>query len=364
VYVGVSVFILALFSYLLYGALLARLAESINDHVLDLEVGARLFEQASKVVQSQVLAADAITLFIVLLCAYILIGLTLRPIREARNRERRFLADAAHELRTPLSVMKSGNEVVMRGEADMSPRLKKLLAENIEEIDSLTRIANGLLSLVSEKERIISKESLVSVYQVLSGVVKKLEPIAHKKGIKLTFTADGSTKDLTVRADQNALARAFENLIENAIKYTKADGSVLATLEHAGESVTIQVRDTGIGISPSDLPHVTEPFFRADVARTSTDGSGLGLSIVSETIEAHGGTLIIKSEPEVGTTVLLEILVASTGETREIELESKTYFEETLEMIETDIPGMFAVRITHFNRKTGEDWEALFWPDE
>ncbi len=309
-YVGVSAVILAIFSYLLYGALLARLEESINEDILSVVAQELFFERASSALQSQILMADAITLIFVLACAYILTGITLRPIRDARDRERRFLADAAHELRTPLSVMKSGNEVVLRGETDMSPRLKKLLSENVEEIDSLTRIANGLLSLVSEKEKTIHKDSLVHVLHVLSGVVKKLESIAHARQIKLTLVAEEPAKVFSVRADQGALARAFENLIENAIKYTKKGGSVEVSLTGKSESVLIQVSDTGIGISPEDLPHVTEPFFRADAARTSMDGSGLGLSIVSETIEAHGGRFTIESELGVGTTVRVMLPIA------------------------------------------------------
>ncbi len=309
-YVAVSAVILAIFSYLLYGALLGRLAESINEDILSVAAQELFFERASSALQSQILMADGITLFVVCISAYFLTGITLRPIREARDRERRFLADAAHELRTPLSVIKSGNEVVLRGEAEMSPRLKKLLTENIEEIDSLTRIANGLLSLVSEKEKSVNKGVRVHVHQVLSTVVKKLEPIAQMRQVKLVLTAEESTRVFAVHADQGALSRAFENLIENAIKYTKADGSVEVSLVGKGESIIIQVRDTGIGISPDDLQHVTEPFFRADAARTSMDGSGLGLSIVSETIESHGGRIAIESELGVGTTVRVTLPLA------------------------------------------------------
>lgn len=302
-YVAVSAVLLTIFSYLLYGALLSRLEESINEDVLNLVSQKIFFERASDALQSQILIADGVTLIFVIFCGYILTGITLRPIRLMREREQRFLADAAHELRTPLSIMKSGNEVVLRGETGMSPRLKKLLTENVEEIDSLTHIANGLLSLVSEKDKIINKNSFVYIHQVLFGVVKKLEPIAHTRRIKLTFSSDESVKILTVHADQNALTRAFENLIENAIKYTKPDGSVDVRLGQTNKSITIQVHDTGIGISQDDLPHVKEPFFRADTARASIEGSGLGLSIVSETIESHGGHFTIESELGVGTIV-------------------------------------------------------------
>lgn len=306
-YTGIAAFILAVFSYLLYNILLARLTESINEHVFDPNVRAHFFEKASAAFQSQILILDSMTLLIVLVFGYILTSITLRPIRKARDREWRFLADAAHELRTPLSVMKSGNEVVLRGETNTSPRLKKLLTENIEEIDSLTRIANGLLSLVNDKEKNANKKSTVPLYQLLSGLIEKLTPIARRKKIKLTLAADESTRKITVYANNNSLTGAFRNIIENAIKYTETDGSVEVVLEKTKTSAVVQVHDTGIGISSDDLSHITEPFFRADAARTATDGSGLGLSIVSETVKAHRGTLNIKSTFGTGTTVRITV---------------------------------------------------------
>ncbi len=302
-YVAVSAVVLGIFSYLLYGALLARLTESINEDVLSIVAQELFFERASEALQSQILIADAITLFFILIFAYVLTGLTLKPIRVARDRERRFLADAAHELRTPLSVMKSGNEVVLRGETDISPRLKRLLTENVEEIDSLTRIANGLLLLASEKEKVIDAESATQIYDVIASVVKKLTPRTQERQLSISFTSDENAKASTVCGNKTDLARAFENLIENAIKYTKPSGSVRVSLERTGNAAVIVVSDTGIGISKEDLAHVFEPFFRADTARTSMEGSGLGLSIVSEIVEAHGGKMNIESELGVGTIV-------------------------------------------------------------
>ncbi len=309
-YVGVFALVLGIFSYFLYNALLVILGENIDEHVLDLATRAHFFDRASHALQSQILIVDAITLLFVSLFSYILTGLTLRPIRKARDRERRFLADAAHELRTPLSVMRSGNEVVLRGEATMSLRVKKLLTENVGEIDLLTQISNGLLALASEKEKSAGKTGVVDVREILSSVIEKLMSLAYARSLELSLNGVELSDALMVRADRNTLTRIFENLIENGIKYTKV-GSIRVALEHNRKSVIIRIQDTGIGISSEDIEHVTEPFFRADAARTSMEGSGLGLSIVSESLEMYGGSLSIESELGVGTIVRVTLPLAT-----------------------------------------------------
>jgi len=310
IYVGVSILILGVFSYLLYGALLSGLSESINEDVLDLTTQSYLFERASAAFQSRILKADAIALLFVLISGHILTGITLRPIRIAQDRERRFLADAAHELRTPLAVMKSGTEVILRSETNMSLRVKKAFIENINEIDSLTRIANGLLSLAHEKEKLLDKTIVSDASKVLRDVVEKLLPLAEVKHVSLTLVPLDMKHGVYVHADTISLARIFENTIENAIKYTNAGGSIMVTFKHQYPSLHVSVEDTGIGISESDLTHVTEPFFRADLSRTISEGSGLGLSIVLETIDSLGGSFHIESTLGVGTTVRISLPVS------------------------------------------------------
>ena len=175
--------------------------------------------------------------------------------------------------------------------------------ENIEEIDALTRIANSLLSLVGEKSKHTQLDIPVSIYDIVSCAVKKLTPLANSRQIAITIESEESLVRAQVCADESALTRTFENLIENSIKYTDKEGTVKVVLSHKGDLVLITVSDSGIGISSADLVHVTEPFFRADTARTSNEGSGLGLAIVLETLRAHSGNLHIESELGVGTIV-------------------------------------------------------------
>ena len=309
-YVIVSTFVVGISSHLLFKAMLVNMADSIEDQIPNIVDQARLFEHTEGVLEFKIILADIFIVLIICATAYILTEIALKPVREARNRERRFLADAAHELRTPLSVMRSGNEVVLRGEKNLSPRVTRQLAENIEEIDTLTRIANGLLALTSKKQMAIDGDATIDVAELIKSVVQKLRPLATEKSVILTLEASTGTDGYSVRGDYVTLSRAFENLIENGIKYTKSSGSVVVSVMQSKNTVTIVVKDTGIGIAQKDLPHIIEPFFRADLARTANEGTGLGLSIVSETIDAFGGNLSIQSEIGVGTTVTVTLSAA------------------------------------------------------
>ena len=309
-YVAVSALILAVFSQLLYGQLLIRIKDSIDEQVVNAAAQELFLHRAAGALQTQIIITDAITLVLVFVCGYVLTYLTLRPIRSARDRERRFLADAAHELRTPLAVMKSGLEVAVRGEKNLSDRIKKQLTLNIDEIDSLTRIANGLLALSREKDVRPRSHITIDVLHMIQTVVNALTPLAIDKGVTVAFARTETLVPTLVLGDPDTLRRAFENVIENAIKYSTKGGQVHITLMRQHATAQIIIRDTGIGISASDLQNVTEPFYRADSARSTGEGSGLGLSIVSETIKAHTGLLQIESELGVGTSVCITLTLA------------------------------------------------------
>ena len=306
-YVLVSTLVVGITSHLLFKAMLVNMADSIEDQVPGLINQVLLFEHTEGILEFKIIFADILIVFMISITAYVLTEIALKPVREARNRERRFLADAAHELRTPLSVMRSGNEVVLRGEKNLSPRVTRQLTENIEEIDTLTRIANGLLALTSKKQMAIDGDTTISVAELMKSVMQKLRPVATEKGVTLTLDLNAGTDLCSVQGDYVTLSRAFENLIENGIKYTKSSGSVVVSVTQLKNTVTVVVKDTGIGIAQKDLAHVAEPFFRADLARTANEGTGLGLSIVSETIDALGGNLSIQSEVGVGTIVTVTL---------------------------------------------------------
>ena len=136
-----------------------------------------------------------------------------------------------------------------------------------------------------------------------SAIVGRTQARARQKGVRLALDADATA---SIRGSEHTLQRAVGNLLENALTYTPPGGSIEVAVHKDHGHVVLRVDDTGIGIPESDLPHVTEPFFRGDRARgVHPGGAGLGLTIVKETVEAHGGSLRAARRPETGTTVTL-----------------------------------------------------------
>ena len=310
IYAATVSIILGLFSYLLYGVLMDGIANSLEGNFATDAAQQAALKQVADVLKTQLFTLDGIVLLVVVITVFFLTSLTLRPLRESRAREHRFLADAAHELRTPLTIMKTDIEVLLRDRSVTINDTKELLKKNIDEIDALTRIANGLLDIMHIKNN-KNSGSLIMLAAVLTGVVHKLAPLARARDISLTsFFETGSEKE-QVRAVKETLERAFANSIENAIKYTEPGGKVSVTLGRKGAMLEINIKDTGCGIAPEDLPFITEPFYRADSARALVRGSGLGLTIMKETIKTHGGKLHIESALGKGTTVRILLPSAS-----------------------------------------------------
>ncbi len=220
---------------------------------------------------------------------------------------KRFTADASHELKTPLTVMKGEIEVALRGES-MPEHLKSVLVSCLEEIDRLNYIVKNLLDLAkTDAESAATVKTEVRLDKIISDRYELFRKIAVEKGIELDILKN---RPIVVMGDPVRLGQLVHNLIDNAIKYTPAPGKVEVSLERLNGSALLKVRDTGVGISEEDLPHIFDRFYRVDRARTrEAGGAGLGLSICKEIAEAYGGTIKAESEQGRGTvfTVVLPL---------------------------------------------------------
>ena len=306
IYVATVSVILGAFSYLLYGALMSGIANSLEGNFATDAAQQAALKQIAEVLQARLLTIDGIVLFIVLMVGFLLTSLTLRPLRKARERERRFLADAAHELRTPLTIMKTDTEVLLRDRSATLVDMKELLKKNVDEVDALTNIANGLLDLMRTENKKVA-QSLIEIGVLVTASVNKFMPLARAHDISLTASLETGSETERVHGSAEALERALGNGIENALKYTDVGGEVSVSLGRKGNMLEIKIKDTGSGIAPADLPFVTEPFYRSGSARVAVGGSGLGLAIMKETIEAHSGKLHIESTLGKGTTVYISL---------------------------------------------------------
>ena len=224
---------------------------------------------------------------------------------DAFRRQRRFAADASHELRTPLTVIKGQIDVSLQ--RDREPEAYQGVLRDVnEEVDRLIRLAGSLLTLTrADGGQIPLTFEAVDVGDLVSGVVEQLRPAAGDRGVDLYLDA---APPVTVEADQDLLIQLMLNLLDNAIKYTPNGGRVHAGWETNAQSVELRVLDTGLGISPDDIPYVFDRFYRADKARSRAGGgAGLGLAISQWIAEAHGGSIRVVSAVGEGSTFTVSL---------------------------------------------------------
>lgn len=232
-------------------------------------------------------------------------------LRRSVERTRRFTADAAHELRTPLSVLQMELEVALRG-ARSAEQYRGVIEVALKEARRLTQLANQLLLLARHDDgsQPPSRDE-VRLDALLEDVAEQTRLAADEKGVALEV---GPPEELTVIGDDIALSRLLHNLLDNGIKFTPAGGQVCARAKRRGAWAIIVVADTGAGIAPDDLPHVFERFYRADKSRNGqTGGAGLGLPISLAIAEAHGGTIRVESAPGRGARFEALLPLAPSG---------------------------------------------------
>ncbi|GCE13881.1 sensor histidine kinase [Tengunoibacter tsumagoiensis] len=233
------------------------------------------------------------------------LALTLNEMIErldlAFQRQRRFVADASHELRTPVAVIRSKAELALAQVLTIDEH--NLVLRQIEsEAERLGKLISNLLALARMDEgRTILETESVHLAVLAEAVVANAEISAQERGIELHLEIQEA---VAIEGDETRLIQVVMNLIDNALIYTQSGGSVFLRISRKGTWAIIQVEDTGEGIAPEHLPHIFERFYRADPARTRREGgsSGLGLSIVEWTVNAHCGTISVKSKPGEGST--------------------------------------------------------------
>lgn len=215
------------------------------------------------------------------------------------DRQRRFAASAAHELKTPLATMLVNLEV-MELDGQTSPaRMEKVLSVVKTNTERMIRLTEDLFRLTSDKDSEMGEEVLLG--EAVAIAVDELSSLLQEKHLTVSVQDMAGIK---MTGNRVMIYRAMSNLIENAAKYNCDGGSIKVTAEAADHNVTVKIADTGIGIPEEDLPHIFEPFYRVDRSRSrAVGGAGLGLSLVGDIVEKHGGKTAIRSVPGVGTEI-------------------------------------------------------------
>ena len=217
--------------------------------------------------------------------------------------QRQFTGNAAHELRTPLALMQAQLELFSAEHPDVRPETAEFLALLREQTERLTRMTKTLLEMSNLRQ--VARNERIQLAPMIEEIFTDLAPLAEKRGVTLTAEGDG------VMTGSDALIyRLVFNLAENAIKYNHSGGSVRVSVAQEPKKLLLRVSDTGCGIPEVYQRSIFQPFFRVDKSRSREyGGAGLGLSLVWEIADLHGGSVWVEKSSEKGTTIAVELPV-------------------------------------------------------
>jgi len=221
-----------------------------------------------------------------------------------RDALRRFIADASHELRTPITALKSFNDLLQGVAADDAAARTEFLAESQTQLDRLEWITRNLLDLSRLDAGLVALDlANHDVGELIEAAASAFKALAQEKGV--AFSIRPPDPSLELRCDRARIELALSNILDNALKFTQAGGQIEIGAERKGDAVRLWVRDSGPGIDPADQPHIFERFYRGKNGRVG--GSGLGLAIVQSVVQAHEGQVSVESEPGVGSIFVIEL---------------------------------------------------------
>lgn len=219
-------------------------------------------------------------------------------IEDAFMKQRQFLSDASHELRTPTSVIKSYCDVTLKKERNKS-EYEEALTVIRDASERMALLIQKILDVARfESKNVLLKKEIVDIGQILNNAYKLMRPLANEKGIEILLQ-DG--KEINISGDRERLTELFINLLDNAIKYNKKDGRVILSSAMKDGFAVITISDTGLGIPEEYFNKIFDRFYRIDKSRGSVSGTGLGLSIVKAIVDAHGGKIEVKSKAGEGS---------------------------------------------------------------
>ena len=253
------------------------------------------------VLKSAVLWLVIMTLF--LLISMFMAKVAVKPVKVSWDRQQEFVADASHELKTPLTVILANNNILLSPERDLSEDDRKWIESNQDEAAHMKALVDQLLFLArsdSGDQKMLLSD--LDLGDMIMGDVLQFEPVAFERGILIEPDLEPDTH---IEGDSTMIKQLIHILLDNACKYAAENGTIHVSLKKERQGCTFSVNNPGQPIPVEDLPHIFERFYRADKARTYQDGAsgyGLGLAIAQSIAQDHNGTISCTSTEEDGTT--------------------------------------------------------------
>jgi signal transduction histidine kinase len=251
---------------------------------------------------------------------WLLAGLAMRPIYQSYEQMQKFMADVAHELKTPLATTQAIIETAFTDNSlvNSSGNYAQLLQALDRQNQRLNQLVQDLLLLtrLDTRSMIFSMDQSICLNELVRDLEEELAPLAIAAKVDLSYQIQ-TQEALEISGNINQLYRMVSNLVSNGISYTSAGGKVIIRLQQTGQEAVIQVEDNGIGIAAADVTHLFERFYRVNADRSrSTGGSGLGLSIVQAIVQAHGGDVTVASQIGTGSTFSVHLPLSARNANR------------------------------------------------
>lgn len=291
-------------SILIYQVLISNIDDILEETFVDPLTAQNIVLRAGEILEGRIIAVDFIVMFFVILFGFWLTHNTLKPIKLNLQKQKKFIADASHELKTPISVVISGLEVAMRDKHFTLEKAKTVLANNLEEMRDLSKLNNTLLE-ITKIQIAKSQNSTLNLSSLIAKIVDRMSGLIKNKNIILESKIN---YQVSISGNEMEIGRVFYNILDNALAHTEPGGYIKIKDKLAGDKYIVEISDSGSGISKNNLEKVFDPFFQADDSRNHK-GVGLGLTLVKQIMESHMGSVSIQSELGRGTVVSLSFKV-------------------------------------------------------
>ncbi len=225
----------------------------------------------------------------------------IEPVEKSWNAQNRFVADASHELKTPLTVILANMDIMESNENSTIKDQKKWIENTKSEATRMSTLVNDMLFLAKSDAEVEETYNFqeINISKVCEDCVLTLESVAYEKGVELTSAV---IPDLVTKADEKRINQVLTVLLDNSLKYVNDNGKIVVSASNTGKNIKVSVSNTGLAIPEEKQAHLFERFFRVDESRTREHGgSGLGLSIAKQIMDAHGGDIMLEYSNENGT---------------------------------------------------------------